>query len=196
MSETLELILQREGDTLQLLSPSVGSFTCALRQGIVLSPGQNAGTLIALGRSFELRVPEGASGAIVSTPPERVHAPVGFGDVLYELEPARSSLVRDVRESSKNDAAGGPLLLRSTQSGRFYHRSAPGEPSFVAQGQTIDDGTPVGLIEVMKTFTHVVYRSTGDLPPRARVVRMVASDGADVRAGDALIELAPVEGAG
>jgi biotin carboxyl carrier protein len=59
----------------------------------------------------------------------------------------------------------------------------------VSPGAEIADGTPVGLIEVMKTFNHVVYRSSAGLPPRARVKRLVAGDGADVRQGDVLIEL-------
>ena len=172
-------------------------FTCALPLGRVLAAGDEAGVLLALGRSFVLVVPAGTGGAIVSVPPERVHAPVGFADVLYELEPlARAGDGRapatDTRRETKSAAtASGPLTLRSPQSGRFYHRSRPGEPAFVAAGQTIADGQPIGLIEVMKTFTHVPYRAGSGLPARARVVRLVAADGADVRQGDPLIEVEP-----
>jgi biotin carboxyl carrier protein len=60
----------------------------------------------------------------------------------------------------------------------------------VEAGQTIAAGTPIGLIEVMKTFTHVTYQPRENLPPQARVVRMIAGDGADVREGEALLEIA------
>src|SRR5688572_19734661 len=90
--------------------------------------------------------------------------------------------------------AEGTLLsagLRAPQSGRFYHRPAPGEPAFADAGAPLADGQPIGLIEVMKTFTHVPYSAGAGLPARARLVRFVASDGGDVRQGDPLIEVGP-----
>jgi len=49
----------------------------------------------------------------------------------------------------------------------------------------------VGLIEVMKTFTHVPYHATGGLPARARVVRWIVGESADVSEGDPLLEVEP-----
>src|SRR5688500_4989408 len=87
MRETLELHVRREGQRVRLLAPEVGLFTCALAEGTLLSAGARAGVLITLGRARELVVPAGVSGAVSSRAPERVHAPVGYGDVLYELAP-------------------------------------------------------------------------------------------------------------
>ena len=50
-------------------------------------------------------------------------------------------------------------------------------------------GSVVGLIEVMKTFTHLHYEAGAGLPERARVVKILVTDGAEVSATDALIEL-------
>jgi biotin carboxyl carrier protein len=97
--------------------------------------------------------------------------------------------VRDSASESQGSKRDDALVLRSPQSGRFYQRPAPGEPQFVVAGGEIAEGTPVGLIEVMKTFTHVVYRASSSLPPRARLKRFIAGDGADVRQGDVLIEI-------
>lgn len=188
---TKELLPSRDGDRVLLRSPDVGWFTDAQPTGVVLSAGQRAGELLALGRACVLVVPDGVSGVIRSQTPERVRMPVGYGDVLYELAPLASSGASSARSStSKPDARSeSALVVRSPQSGRFYRRPAPGASEFVSPGAEIADGTPVGLIEVMKTFNHVVYRSSAGLPPRARVKRLVAGDGADVRQGDVLIEL-------
>jgi len=193
MSATLELAARSEAGRIRLLAPEVGLFTCALPAGQVVVPGQVAGTLISLGRSFTLLVPEGASGVITSAPPARIQSPVGYGDVLYEIAPHSAARAPSAaRPADAKEESAGPLVLRSPQAGRFYHRPSPTEPPFVAPGRTIEDGQPVGMIEVMKTFSHVAYRAEGPLPRRARVVRIVAADGSDVRAGDALLELEPI----
>jgi biotin carboxyl carrier protein len=160
----------------------------------MLTAGERAGVLIALGRSIELVVPEGVSGIVTSPAPERVRTPVGYGDVLYELAPLETNRGSATKQASAREGTNrtGALVMRSPQSGRYYHRPAPGEAAFVAAGGEIADGTPIGMIEVMKTFTHVVYRSSASLPARAKVLRLVAGDGVDVRQGDVLIELAPL----
>jgi acetyl-CoA carboxylase biotin carboxyl carrier protein len=188
---SIELLSSREGDRMLLRSPDVGWFTDAQPTGVVLSAGQRAGELLALGRAHALIVPAGVRGVVRSQAPERVRMPVGYGDVLYELAPLEASGAATERASKAKPAAKreSALVVRSPQSGRYYRRPAPGAPEFVSIGAEIEDGTPVGLIEVMKTFNHVVYRSGAGLPPRARVKQLVAADGADVRQGDALIEL-------
>ncbi len=186
---TLELlVVDRDGLTC-LASPEVGRFTCAVRRGAILAPGETAGFLAQLGRTFELVVPEGAHGVIENDVPDLVLAPVGYGDVLYRLAPLTHAS-RTTQDGAQVEAAhGNELVLRAPQSGRFYHRPAPGEPPFVSAGDAVVEGRPVGLLEVMKTFSHVHYKAAGGLPARARVVRWRAKDGADVKAGDALLEV-------
>jgi hypothetical protein len=77
--------------------------------------------------------------------------------------------------------------VRATQSGRFYRRAAPRQPPIVDVGALVEAGTPLGLIEVMDSFSHVVYRPTGGLPARARVTRVLA----DLEVGTALLEVEP-----
>ena len=183
------LAIEIDGGYIRLLSPEVGLFTRARTPGESLAPGEIAGVLVSLGREIELIVPEGASGVVVSKTPERARQPVGYGDVLYELA-SEAGAERAPRVAAASVVASGGLALRAQQSGRFYHRPAPNEPAFVAPDSIVKDGTPIGMIEVMKTFSHVIYRSGGALPARARVVRIVARDGADVKIGDVLLELA------
>lgn len=196
MTNTLDLqVIERDGRTC-LGSPEVGTFTRALPRGALVAEGEHAGTIVALGRAYELRVPPGVVGLVVNAPPAALRHPVGYGDVLYELAPAadaeRVAAKSAAATSALPSATGRGVLAPS--SGRFYHRPAPGEPAFVVAGDVVREGTPVGLVEVMKTFSHVTYRPTGGLPPIARVLRFVAADGADVRAGELLVEVERAEG--
>jgi biotin carboxyl carrier protein len=173
-----------------LLSPAVGQFTCAVEHGRALSSGQGAGVLLVLGRAIELVVPEDVAGLVESQEPELVHRPVGFGEVLYELVPLQASAAAQGAKSSAA-ASGGALVFRSPSSGRYWHRATPGEPPLVAEGKLIERGAAIGLIEVMKTFTIVNYAPSAGLPDRARIVRVLTADGAEVNERDPLIELAP-----
>lgn len=195
MRTTLELLLERDGERVLLSAPDAGVFTDALPRGAALAPGQAAGTLLRLGRPMTLVAPAGARGTLVSQRPERVHEPVGYRTALYELipfAPSEDHADADAHEPDPGPAPGATgLVLRSPQSGRFYHRPALDEPPFASPGDVLTEGAPVGLIEVMKTFTHVPYRARDGLPERARVLRVVAGDGADVVSGDALVEVEP-----
>ena len=193
MSDALELGVEAAGEEglerLRLLSPDVGLFTEALGPGAIVAPGQRVGTLLRLGRAAALVAPAGALGRVVSGPPERVLRPVGYGEVLYELAPLAAP---EAAPAELEPAAAGALLvLASPQSGRFYHRPSPLEPPFAERGDLLEEGRPIGLIEVMKTFAHVPYHARPGLPRRARFVRFLCPDGAEVEAGAPLIELEP-----
>jgi biotin carboxyl carrier protein len=186
MSPKIPLLLERDGERLLLRSPEVGLFSRAHGRGALLAPGAPAGVLHSLGRCFELVVPATASGRVVNAPPERVLAPVDHGALLYELAPLADAVAEEARPSA---ATSGALPFRAPCSGRFWQRPAPGAAAFVSAGDILTDGTTVGLIEVMKTFTHLVYRAGGDLPERARLVRFTVADGGEVVDGGTLLEL-------
>lgn len=188
-SDALELLVERSATALKLASPDVGYYTGAVDAGRILAPGDAAGWLLQLGRARALIVPAGVSGEVRSRRPERVHHPVGYGDVLIELA-ALSTLSAPASDTSLADAAAaGALVFRCPSAGRFWHRPAPGEPPLVAAGARIEDGAAIGLIEVMKTFAQVHYGSGPGLPRRARVLRVLVADGAEVEQGQALVEL-------
>ena len=190
MTDELEMLLARDGDRVRLQAPSVGVFSSARCAGEVLATGERVGVLVALGRAFGLIVSEGGGGTVVTCPAESARVPVGFGDVLFEIATASTAGTRKTHAVARDEGIAG-LILRSPQSGRFYHRPSPADPVFVAVGATIEDGQPVGMIEVMKTFSHVPYRASGGLPKRAKVARMLAADGADVKPGEPLLEVEP-----
>ena len=187
MHERRELLFERDGETTRLLCPGVGEFTGAIPPGGMLGPGQDAGVLIVTGRSYFLRVPESVSGRVQNPLPERIHQPVGYRTVLYELAPISADGA--LESAAAEEEAGSGLALRATQTGRFYHRPAPDEPTCVEVGSVISEGDVVGLVEVMKTFAHVTYQATGAMPSKARVVRILVGDGDEMHEGEPLIEV-------
>lgn len=190
MEARLDLNVRRDGERVQLLSPGVGHFSRAVEAGRALVAGQVAGVLHVLGRAHELVVPADVAGVVRSARPERVKQAVDFGSVLYELAPLDGAGVAPT-PAGAHSSASGALVYRAPSSGRFWHRATPGEPPLVSDGQVIEPGAAIGLIEVMKTFTLVQYSATAGLPARARVVRVLAGDGAEIADREPLIEIEP-----
>ena len=176
-----------------LRAPGPGMFVPWIGQGDLVTPGSDLGELVVLGRASILVVPrsETAAGIALRLPPA-VH-PVGYGDVLVELDPSlqraagASTAAVPPAAATAADAALG-LVFPAPTSGRFYGRSAPDRPPFVTEGAQLTAGTTVCLLEVMKTFHRVTYGGPG-LPDTARVRRVLVADGADVNAGDPLLAL-------
>jgi biotin carboxyl carrier protein len=192
----LELCPEPFAGGVRLLSPGVGLFTEAAAQGALLAAGQRAGYLVTLGRPTALVVPAGIAGVVRSAPPALVRAPVDYGAVLYELDELGAQSAATVQREARKATPSGGLVFPAPQSGRYWHRPAPGEPPLVAVGLVLAPGQAAGLIEVMKTFAQVQYRADASrtgraLPERARIVRLIAGDGAEVARGAPLFEVEP-----
>jgi biotin carboxyl carrier protein len=73
--------------------------------------------------------------------------------------------------------------------GMFYRQEAPGRPAFVSEGQHVEKGQPLYIIEVMKMFNTVraPFACTVD-----RVV-MTGADGSVVQKGQPLFKITPDE---
>ena len=67
--------------------------------------------------------------------------------------------------------AAGQSYLRAPNLGVVWGQPKPGAPAFVTEGQLIEEGTTVCLIEVMKLFTQVASNV------RCKVVRCLVADG-------------------
>ena len=190
MRERLELRAERDGLRVTLRAPEVGVYTSGLERGAIVTPGTIVGVLTQLGVRRALVVPAGVEGRVATEAPERRHHPLGFGDVVLEIEEVRGTgSTAAAATAAAATATPGGLVVRATTSGRFWHKPAPSEPAFVAVGAVIREGSPIGLLEVMKTFGHVTYRAAGGLPAEARVLVVLAADGADVRRGDPLLAI-------
>ncbi len=78
------------------------------------------------------------------------------------------------------------VAVRAPLTGIFYSAPGPGSPPFVAVGREVVVGQVIGLIEAMKLFNEIKSDQAG------RVVRVIAEDGALVKAKQPLIEVEPL----
>ncbi len=67
--------------------------------------------------------------------------------------------------------------------GTFYRRPAPGQPPFKNEGDKVQVGDVIGLVEVMKQFSEIVAETPGTL------VRFHAENEAAVEPGAALADI-------
>jgi biotin carboxyl carrier protein len=68
--------------------------------------------------------------------------------------------------------------------GIFYRKLAPDKPPYKKEGDSVDIGEVIGLIEVMKTFNEVKADTAG------KIVRFLAENEEEIMAGQPLVELA------
>lgn len=152
-------------------SPTVGAYSSAPKVGEVVVGGSRAGRLTTLGRMVELVVPHGVTGRVVERNPTNRSEPVEYGQELLRLAPVEvtgEGVAGMGSVAAADDLPEGTLAVRSSIHGMFYHRPRPDEPAYVEIGQIVENGTTLGLVEVMKCFSAVVYGG-GGLPTRAEI---------------------------
>ena len=89
--------------------------------------------------------------------------------------------------------AGAPELdgrhpIKAPLVGTFYRAPQPGAPPFVNQGDTVDEGQVVAIVEAMKLMNQVQADQAG------KVSEILAEDGAWVEFEQVLMYLEPPEG--
>nr|WP_281413088.1 acetyl-CoA carboxylase [Marivibrio halodurans] len=76
--------------------------------------------------------------------------------------------------------------MGAPMTGTFYRSPSPQDPPFVEEGQEVEAGASLGLIEVMKLFTTI------EAPYAGRVVRVLAENAETVQADQPLFEIVPL----
>jgi biotin carboxyl carrier protein len=189
MSEpTLPMLVATDGEPGTMLrAPKLGVWSSHPQDGAFVEAGSVVGTLAQLTRRFRLVVPEGVSGRVVIARGSRDALPVDYGEALFRVVPV-ASMTQAAAESLGTVAVApeGALEIVAPTDGVFYRAQASDAPPFVAVGDRVRAGQPIGLIEVMKTFNAIAYGGPG-LPDEAEVVEIVAANGQEVRAGQALV---------
>jgi len=121
--------------------------------------------------------------------PRRIHLQVG--DVLVDLEwAARSAVIpplapAEQASSAKDPLESGLIYIRAEMVGTFYHASEPGARPFVAEGDVIEPGQQVGILEAMKLMTPVKADLSG------RIAGILVADGEAVEYGQPLLTVEP-----
>lgn len=119
--------------------------------------------------SVELAVePEVRGGVAVAA------APVGGGTPV-----APKAAVRPKVEKKPSGPTGTPVT--SPMTGIYYASSSPGSPAFAKEGESVQAGQVVGLIEAMKVFNEITA------PVSGVVNKVVAKNGELVQPGDAIL---------
>jgi 3-methylcrotonyl-CoA carboxylase beta subunit len=162
-------------------APTVGTWTPTASPGAALTEGLALGTLVRAGRSHVVIV-EVAGGSLVDV------APAGAVDFGAPLGRRGTGAAVDAAPRSKTADAGVPegvVAVRADTDGTLYLRPDPRTPPFVAVGQVVARQDTLGLVEVMKTFTPL------RAPVAGVVEKLLAVDGAPVRAGQVLVWVRP-----
>jgi acetyl-CoA carboxylase biotin carboxyl carrier protein len=75
--------------------------------------------------------------------------------------------------------------LRAPLTGTFYRAAGPDSPAFVEEGDRVQEGQTIGLIEAMKVFSEVPSDAAGT------VIELAVKNGTPVQHGDVLAYLEP-----
>ncbi len=134
---------------------------------------------------LELEVEAGATGIVLRKAAALAPAPAA----LTSAEASTASPADPVSSAAGGEAAR-PAPARAAVlaplTGIFYASPSPGSAPFVAVGREVVAGQVIGLIEAMKLFNEIKSDKSG------RVVRVVAENGALVKAKHPLIEVEPL----
>jgi acetyl-CoA carboxylase biotin carboxyl carrier protein len=120
---------------------------------------------------------------------------VEAGDTKIEIERgmpagvvAGAAPVAVAAAPAGEEAAGAPELdgrhpIKAPLVGTFYRASQPGSPPFVNEGDTVDEGQVVAIVEAMKLMNQVQADKAG------KVAEILAEDGAWVEFEQVLMYL-------
>jgi biotin carboxyl carrier protein len=188
------LVANRDNGEILVQAPAVGLYGFAPRVGEVLVGRSRLGRLTTLGVTVDLILPSGVTGRVAKRVAVTRHDPVEYGQSLLLLVPVQADEVGEgvvsAAEAAARGLAEGTFAVTSPTHGMFYRRSSPDAPPYVEQGQVVEEGATLALVEVMKCFSAITYGGQ-DLPPRAEIVEIRADDGAEVKSDQVLFVVKP-----
>jgi acetyl-CoA carboxylase biotin carboxyl carrier protein len=100
-------------------------------------------------------------------------------------EPAKESSKPAPKPAASKDREPGLLEVVAPLLGTYYRAPKPGEPPFVEVGDTVEDDTVIGIVEVMKLMNSVRSGVAGE------IVEILATNGELVEHGEVLMLVRP-----
>lgn len=96
-------------------------------------------------------------------------------------EESKSPAAAEIEETSLNT-----LEIIAPLVGTFYQSAKPGAPAFVKEGDSIQVGQTICIIEAMKIFNEIESEVTG------KVVKIIVNDSSPVEYGQPLMLVEPI----
>ena len=104
-------------------------------------------------------------------------------DLVSDLVPHTHTAIEEKAQEIHNGA--DIVTINSPMVGVFYNSPNPGSPAYVKEGDYVENGMVVGLIEAMKTFNEIRTEVSG-------VVKEIpVVDGQMVEHGQVLLKIVP-----
>lgn len=125
--------------------------------------------------SVQIRFSKEAS---VAPAPQALPAPSPAPASAPEAAPAATS--------AKKASGGNFIPIISPMVGTFYQAPAPDKPPFVQQGDVVEQGQVVCILEAMKLMNEIKS------PARGRITSILGKNGAAVAKDDVLFQLSPI----
>ena len=135
------------------------------------------------GTGITLRKSSAAGGPLVAVAAEA--APASSGEAAAAADPSGAGS-GDPTGAAPATRAATPSAVLAPLTGIYYSSPTPGSPPFVVAGAEVVVGQVIGLIEAMKLFNEIKSDRAG------RVVRVIAENGALVKAKHPLLEVEPL----
>ncbi|MEJ2109419.1 MAG: pyruvate carboxylase subunit B [Acidobacteriota bacterium] len=103
------------------------------------------------------------------------------GESAGETQAAGSGEKAPVEESTDTEASPYGATIDAPFVGTLYLASGPGKGRFIKEGDVVEKGSPVCIVEAMKLFNEI------SAPSKCRIVKILGTDGDAVEKGQPLI---------
>jgi acetyl-CoA carboxylase biotin carboxyl carrier protein len=173
----------------------VGLVEAAPPRGSFVDPERGILTLRVLGRRRPVRLPAGIKGWVTESMVVGRMVPVAYDEPLLRVSAGASPEPGETTDGrAGSETAGtteeGLVPVRSPSQGVFYRRPNPESPAYAEEGAEVEEGSVLGLVEVMKVFHRITYGGPG-LPARGTVAKILVDDAAEVEFEQTLFLIRP-----
>ena len=172
----------------RVLSPGVGLYLFPPENNTPMEGNAPAGKLRTLNTLFDLVLPEEVHGRVILNKEIDKITPVEYGQELFRLEIVTKELnktnIDNIADQNESGSEAGQEI-KAFSSGIFYRKASPDSPPYVEEGQRIEKGKILCLIEVMKTFNRILYQGS-DKSEYGIIRKILVKDGSEVKMGQTL----------
>ncbi|MCK4763254.1 MAG: hypothetical protein KAW12_13740 [Candidatus Aminicenantes bacterium] len=187
---SLKTLIETENSGHVVLSPAVGNFSMAHKSGVFLGPGAFVGRLRVLNSYYDLYLPAKMQGLVEVDDGLDWIIPVAYGQELFRLDQQQLAGAGEDAGAGQSgkDAGSQPeegYVVTAFTNGIFYSKPSPDAPPFVSEGERVEKGKALGLIEVMKTFNRILFQGT-DQGDSGIIKKVYVEDSEEVKSGQPL----------